>query len=285
MSRFPTPSERARPGLDLSRQGARRLVLGLLLCGWMAAGVGAQDASVLQGFQPDENFVLEVNGERDAGAEIFVQPRLPAYLVLPSQASSPVLLVPRTKQVQAVHIMKMTKRPDGYIDLAPDAIYASKGQFQLAGTDLVFEIDGTRYTLKDKPALLGLKVAADLKEYAASYATLAEAYTPAGDAISKLEAEDREVLVRVYFGSWCPFCQRYLPRMVRVVDELADSASKVAIDFYGLPQDFSQDSTTRTMNIRSVPTGVVFIDGKEAGRIQSQAWQEPEKALVEILGG
>jgi thiol-disulfide isomerase/thioredoxin len=150
---------------------------------------------------------------------------------------------------------------------------------------LVFTVDGTRYTLKDKPALLGLKIAKDLKEYADNYRTLAESYTPAADAIAKLEAEDREVLVRVYFGSWCPFCQRYLPRIVRVADELAGTRSKVAIDFYGLPQDFSGDSTTRTMNIRSVPTGVVFIGGKEAGRIQSDQWQAPEKALVAILGG
>ncbi|HVS65057.1 MAG TPA: thioredoxin family protein [Thermoanaerobaculia bacterium] len=286
MSSSTTPSDRLQLRLDSSGSAWRRLLFGLLLCGWITAGAAsAQDPSVLKGFQPDENFILEVNGERDEGAEIYVQQRLPAYLVLPSKASSPVLLVPRTKQVQAVHIMKMTRRPDGFLDLAPDAVYASRGQFELEGTDLVFEIDGTRYTLKDKPALLGLKVAADLKEYADSYVTLAQSYTPSADALSKLEAEDREILVRVYFGSWCPFCQRYLPRMVRVADELAGSKSKVAIDFYGFPQDFSQDSTARTMNIRSVPTGVVFIDGKEAGRIQSEEWQAPEKAVVEILGG
>jgi thiol-disulfide isomerase/thioredoxin len=264
----------------------RRALLAAALWGWIASGVvAAQDPSLLKGFRPDENFILEVDGERDTAAEIYVQERLPAYLVLPSQASSPVLLVPRSKQVQAVHIMKVTKRPDGYLDLAPDAVYASKGQFELVGADLVFEVDGKRYALKDKPALLGLMQAADLKEYANSYATLAERYTPAADALAKLEAETRDVQVRVYFGSWCPFCQQYLPRMVRVVDELADSATKVKIDFYGLPKDFSGDSTTRTMNIRSVPTGVVFIDGKEAGRLQSQAWQTPERSLVEILGG
>ncbi|HVS14592.1 MAG TPA: thioredoxin family protein [Thermoanaerobaculia bacterium] len=264
----------------------RRALLAAALWGCIAGGVAvavAQDPSLLKGFRPDENFILEVNGERDEGAEIYVQQRLPAYLVLPSQASSPVLLVPRSKQVQAVHIMKMTKRPDGYLDLAPDAVYASKGQFQIEGSDLVFEVDGKRYALKDKPALLGLMQADGLKEYAASYETLAGSYSPSTEALARLKAETRDVQVRVFFGSWCPFCQQYLPRMVRVADEL--EGSKVAIDFYGLPKDFSGDSTTRTMNIRAVPTGVVFIDGKEAGRIQSQEWQSPERSLVEILGG
>jgi thiol-disulfide isomerase/thioredoxin len=267
------------------RRPWRRILFAAVLWACITGGAAvAQDPSLLKGFQPDENFVLEVNGVRDKAAEIFVQQRLPAYLVLPSQASSPVLLVPRTKQVQAVHIMKVTKRPDGYIDLAPDAIYAAKGQFTLEGTDLVFEVDGTKYALKDKPSLLGLLQAAGLKDYSDSYSSLAASYTPSADALSKLKAEKRDVQVRVYFGSWCPFCQRYVPRMVRIADELAGSSSKVAIDFYGLPKDFSADSTTRTMNIRAVPTGVVFIDGKEAGRIAADAWQAPENSLIEILG-
>jgi thiol-disulfide isomerase/thioredoxin len=179
--------------------------------------------------------------------------------------------------------MKVTKRPDGYLDLAPDAVYASKGQFTLDGTDLLFEVDGIQYALKDKPSLLGLMQAQGLKDYADSYSTLAQSYAPSADALSKLKSETRDVQVRVYFGSWCPFCQRYVPRMVRVAEELA--GTKVAIDFYGLPKDFSADTTTRTMNIRAVPTGVVFIGGKEAGRISSDEWQAPESTLLEILGG
>lgn len=262
----------------------RRLAAALLLFGWVVAA-SAQDSTMFKGFKPDENFILEVNGEVDKAAEIYVQQRLPAYLVLPSKSSTPVLLVPRTKQVQAVHILKITKRDDGYLDLSPDAVYASKGQFDLRGTDLVYAVDGVSYTLKDKPTLLGLQIASDLKEYSDNYRSLSEAYEPSADAMSKLEAESREVLVRVFFGSWCPFCQRYVPRVVRIADELKGTDSSVAIDFYGLPKQFSADATTRTMRIESVPTGVVFIDGKEAGRIRSEDWQSPEKAIVKILGG
>jgi thiol-disulfide isomerase/thioredoxin len=242
----------------------------------------AQDASLLKGFQPTKEYELEVDGAVDAAAEVYFQQRLPGYLVLPSKHTTPFLLVPRSRDVRAVHVMKITRQATGALDLAPDALWKSLGQFDLDGTDLVFATDGKRFVLRQKPDLLGLKQAVDLEKYDDSYRELAVKYLPTADALRVLGAERRDVKVRVYFGSWCPFCQQYLPRMVRLVHDLA--SSKVAIDFYGLPRDFSQDQVTRTMNIRSVPTAVVMVDGREAGRIQGDDWRAPEKALQRILG-
>lgn len=258
------------------------LGLGAALLFLPGAASLAQDTSMLNGFQSTHDYVLEIDGVVDAAAEIYFQQRLPGYLLLPSKHSTPMLLVPRTREVRAVHIMKISRQPTGSLDLAPDALWKSLGQFELDGADLKFAVDGKSFALRQKPPLLGVKQATDLEAYDKRYRELATSYEPAGDALRALGAEKRDVRVRVYFGSWCPFCQQYLPRMVRVVRELADSG--VAIDFYGLPREFSQDEITRTMNIRAVPTGVVYVDGKEAGRIQGEAWRAPESALQKILG-
>jgi thiol-disulfide isomerase/thioredoxin len=267
--------------MAVSRFSAAPVVLGVMLLGFPGASVRAQNASMLSGFQSTHDYVLEIDGAVDTAAEIYFQQRLPGYLLLPSK-STPLLLVPRTREVRAVHIMKISRQSTGALDLAPDALWKSLGQFELRGTDLEFTVDGKRLVLRQKPPLLGIKQAADLEAYDKRYRELATSYEPVAEALRALGAEQRDVRVRVYFGSWCPFCQQYLPRMVRVVHEL--QSSRVAIDFYGLPRDFSQDEITRTVNIRSVPTGVVFVDGKEAGRIQGEEWRAPETALRKILG-
>lgn len=258
------------------------LALGVALLPATAMPGRAQDASVLQGFQATTDYELAIDGAVDTAAEIYFQQRLPGYLVLPSKHTTPFLLVPRSRDVRAVHVMKISRAASGGLDLTPDALWKSLGQFQLDGTDLVFTADGKRFVLRQKPPLLGLKQATDLEAYDPKYRQLASSYQPVADAMRALGAERRDVKVRVYFGSWCPFCQQYLPRMVRVVRDL--QSAKVGIDFYGLPRDFDQDQITRTMNIRSVPTGVVLIDGKEAGRIQGEDWRAPERAIQKILG-
>jgi thiol-disulfide isomerase/thioredoxin len=255
------------------------LVLALLPLG--AGTLQAQNENLLKGFKLVAEFVLEIDGQRDAGAEIYLQRAIPAYLVLPSSAS-PVLLVPRTQSIQAVHIMKISRAGHETLDLAPDAIYANRGSFRLDGTAIAFDLDGHRYVLKEKPALLGVKGADDLEAYDAKYVALAEAYDPSAEAMARLRGETRPITVRVYFGSWCPFCQQYVPRIVRVGREL--EGTKVTIDYYGLPQDFN-DPITKQLKVERVPTAIVYLAGKEAGRLTSEDWRSPEQAILKLIGG
>lgn len=250
---------------------------------WAAAPLSAQGAdSLFKGFQPSSDYVLEVNGELDKGAEVYYQQKIPAFLVLPTKMSSPLLLVPRTKSVQSVNIMKITKQSDGSLDMMADAVFASKGQFSLDGTSILFAADGHDFLLRDKPPLLGLRATAALEEYAASYQQLSASYTPTAAILETLRDQTKDVHVRVYFGTWCPFCQRYVPRMMRVANEVG--GSKVKIDFYGLPRNINSDPVARQANISSVPTAVVFVNGKEAGRLQSEDWRAPERALQKLIG-
>ncbi len=271
--------------LDRSIPNCRLFAGALVLA--VAAGVvvsgplAAQSDSLFQGFTLVDDFFLEVDGSEDKTAEVYFQRSIPAYLVLPTGVNSPLLIVPRSRAVQSVNLMKVTKQADGTLDLAADAAFASKGAFQLDGTTVRFDADGKSYALKDKPPLLGLHPAKGLEEYSKNYVTLAKSYTPSAEAMKAIASDDRDVHVRVYFGSWCPFCKRYLPRLVRVAND--NTNSKVKIDFYGLPTGISSDSVARQMNIKSVPTGVVFVDGKEVGRLSQNDWETPERAISQLL--
>ncbi len=120
-----------------------------------------------------------------------------------------------------------------------------------------------------------------MQEYSADYVRAAAAYSPSRPILERLRSESRAVTVEVYFGSWCPFCQQVLPRIMRVGEELA--GSNIRVDYYGLPRGFGSDPKASALKITGVPTGVVFIGGREAGRITGNAWKIPELSLNKIL--
>ena len=70
--------------------------------------------------------------------------------------------------------------------------------------------------------------------------------------------------------------------VMRIARELA--GSKVKIDFYGLPHGFSNDAQAQRFNVKSVPTGIVFMNGKEVGRISADGWAAPEATLAKLVG-
>jgi thiol-disulfide isomerase/thioredoxin len=246
-----------------------------------ARGQVPSDAT-LRDFHRIGDYVLVVDGKQVPAAEIYQTDRVPTLLIVTSTLPSPVLLSPRTGAVETVSVMKVSKQKDGTVDLLADAVPTPQGQFTVQGEEISFKVAGRQAVLKQKPPLLGLKRSDDLRAFSPSYGDGARNYRPDGGAIAALRKSGRPITVRVYFGSWCAFCKRYLPNMLRVEDEL--KGSKVKIEYYGLPHDLN-DPEAKRLEVRGVPTGVVYVGGKEAGRITGNSWSAPETSLTTILQG
>ena len=206
-------------------------------------------------------------------------------LILSGQLASPVRLVLREARAETVQFMKVDERDDGGVTVLPDASDRQLGKFTVSkdAAGVAFGMDGKTVELRQKPPLLGSQDLGGMKGYSRDYVRLAEQYKPSQAFIDRLRAESRPVRVEVYFGSWCPFCQEMVPRMMRVAEEL--DGSKIEVGFYGLPQGaaFEADPKAKALDIHGVPTGVVYIAGKEIGRIQSNGWKIPELTLNSML--
>jgi thiol-disulfide isomerase/thioredoxin len=237
--------------------------------------------AVMRGFQRTGDYVLLVNGQEDKGAEIYQNDKIPAYLILPTALPSPVLLTPRAGSVETVNLMKVAKQKDGTVDLLADAVLAPQGKFQILGEKVAFTSEGKAASLSPNPPLLGLKKNAELKAHNPVYARTAQSYTPNPAAIAALKEEAQPVTVRVFFGSWCPHCRQHVPLLLKVEDQLG--ASKIHFEYYGLPRDF-KDPEAKRMKITGVPTAVVYVNGRETGRMQTNDWAAPEVSLSRVLG-
>ena len=218
-------------------------------------------------------------------AEIFRSDRVPGYLILSSKLPQPLLLLPRDGSIETLSIMKLARRSDGTIDVLADAELTPVGRFTIdaGGENILFTVGAVKAALKPKPYLLGLQDLQSLFDYSADYQRGAASYKPDAAAVAALRSEVTPARVRVYFGSWCPHCKHFLPFMLKVADEL--KGSKVQIEFYGLPKPFNGEPQAEADEIRGVPTAVVWVGGREVGRIENDAWSAPEEALNRILNG
>jgi thiol-disulfide isomerase/thioredoxin len=240
-----------------------------------AQGVPAGD------FQPSGEYSLAVDGKPVPAAEIYLNDKSPALLILTSALPSPVLLTPRAGTVETVNLMKVSKQKDGSVDLFADAVLAPLGQFQTAGGNITFTVQGKKVSLAPRPALLGLKTNADLKAYLPEYVRGARSYTPNAAAVADLrKGRSSPVTVRVFFGSWCPHCRQHVPLLLKIEDEVRNP--KIRFQYYGLPRTLD-DPEAKRVGVHAVPTGIVYVNGKEAGRIATADWVAPELSLARIL--
>jgi thiol-disulfide isomerase/thioredoxin len=242
--------------------------------------------SVLRDFLRTGDYILAVEGKDVPAAEVYLSERVPAYLILSAALPAPTLLTPRAGSVETVPIMKISKRQNGTAaDLLADADLKNQGRFQIAqDTGAVhFTVEGKKASLRPRPPLLGLRNAAALRSYSPDYVRGAQAYVTDKAVIAALKKESRPVKVRVFFGSWCGHCKKHLPMLLRVQEELQNP--KIQFEYYGLPQgpEFSQDPEVKRLGISGVPTGVVYVNGKEVGRLKNEGWSAPERALREVL--
>jgi len=86
----------------------------------------------------------------------------------------------------------------------------------------------------------------------------------------------------VFFGSWCPHCRQHVPLLLKVEDEVKNP--NIKFEYFGLPRDFN-DPEAKKAEVKSVPIGIVYVNGREVGRITGDGWNSPEVLLDRIIAG
>jgi len=255
--------------------------LGLATPGAVLAAQQSPTHPVFHDFLPLETYVLEVDGISSAGAQILVAERLPAFLIVAPELASAVLLMPRTGLAQSLGLESVAQQPDGSFALLRDVTLVNEGGIRVAGRDVMFSVGGHAVALKLKPFLLGLQDVSAMESYSSGYLDRERDYSPSGSALDELRSFPTDVRVRIYFGTWCPYCSMFVPRMMKVAREL--DGSSIQMEFYGLPQPATQDPIVGEIGIEAVPTGIIYIGDEEVARIRGNMWQSPEIALKVLL--
>ena len=136
--------------------------------------------------------------------------------------------------------------------------------------------------LPSKPILIGWltpqKIFGQIREYQLEKGK----YQPDNASLEKLKQCSTDINIIVFLGTWCPDCQREVPRLLKIMDLIQNS--HINYKLFGLDRSKrDQGGLAEKYKIEFVPTFVVLQNNKEIGRIVETPMVSLEQDLVEIL--
>lgn len=264
-------------------------LVGLASFALLAAGTAAAQAvppdAVMRNFEISGDFIAQIDGKEQAKTELYFSETARAFLLISSDFTSPVLISVASQGVDSVDLMKVAKQPNGTIDLLADAVLQPVGKYTIDGPNISFVVAGKKVRVTQRPFLIGKHTGAELLAHNPAYVRKANAYTPDAGIVKRLKAQKEPVRILTFFGSWCPHCSAHVPLLLKV--EQAIAGSKIQFEYLGMPRgpEFAEVPEAKEFKVTGVPTSILFVGGKEIGRIPNSQWSNPEVALDLQLNG
>ena len=269
-----------------SRRIASTLAALLALSVASTAPALAQPAAhpVLSAFMPIDEYILEVDGQADSDARLYLSRRAAAMLILSDSLDEPILLWARTMAVDRLPAADLLASGAGY-DVVAEPARTWVGDATPDQTTIDLPIEGRTFRLLPRPPLLGDRTLGELLEHSPGYRAGMDAFQPNPTAMTALR-EAAPARVRVFFGSWCGVCKRVLPNLLKVNAGL--EGSNIAFDYYGLdsPPAGWEDPEVKGNGVTGLPTAIVYRDGQEVGRFGgANDFARPAQVLQSLLAG
>lgn len=230
-------------------------------------------------------YQLRVGDSLDKNAKIYRAEKVARVLVVSSALSHPVLISGGEKTAALLDSAALS-------EVAGDADSVTVDSDRKVGGPIATIIDGgnLRFTVGDKrsvvePAdpLLGDLTIDVLLHALPEWRRNIGAYKPGIGDMRLLDTMQTPTEVEVFFGSWCPHCEKYVPRLMSVVSGL--KSKNLTFIFHGVPHKFDDDPEVRLNKISGLPTALVRQGGKVVARIEEISWEHPEGALSAVLFG
>jgi thiol-disulfide isomerase/thioredoxin len=262
---------------------AMRWLLATILLAVAAAPRGAVAQQQTMRFEPLGVFELEIEGKTIPKARLFNSKEAGALLVMAPELPFPIAVVPRNKTIQQLDPAELKEEALGSFAWTPAGKPTAVATFDLVDGKPVFQLDGKKMRLVDKPALLGPTTREGIVAYDPSFAYRTASADPPTLYLDVINDWSQNVLVKIYFSSQCPECRELLPGIFKTMDRITNP--KVKFEFHGMPLPATKDPLAVELKISGFPTGIVFVDGKEVGRAFGPSWRMPAMAIHNALRG
>jgi thiol-disulfide isomerase/thioredoxin len=235
--------------------------------------------------QPDYDFCVEVDGDFPSDARFYRSEVRGKYFIDIPGMNKSFLMVHPEKKMYAVPSDRIS-RGDGILKFddvqqPDDPTYA----FSIMGPIVRFDANGTKIRVLrvlDRPALVGEVAIDELLADRAEYRAAMSSYTPDETAMRAVRSYDKPIKVDIYFGTWCPHCKKYVPKILRIANDAGNS--KIVFNPVGVPKNFgTEKGPWWGKKIQTIPTVIISQNGKEITRLSTHDSALPEIELAGIL--
>lgn len=269
----------------ISNTGSRWLLLLLLpvlllVVGTPAGSEAREPHGSLRGFYPTGEYDLVI-GRTQVEAQLLFSQRAAAYLLKPAASERAYLLLQRKRTIATVPA-DWIREEDGDVHLPAGTEPKAVGRLSLDKDEIVLEAPSLQARLTPRAPLLGYNGLDAVLAHSPQYGLVMRGYSPDKDALARMK-DATDVKVEVIFGSWCPRCQQTVGHVLEI--ERALDAQGVAFTYYGLPKppEAWKDARFVVSQAKALPTALVFVDDKLAGRIAPTEWRGFETRLARIV--
>jgi len=244
-------------------------------------GVFAADVTC----QPDYDFCVEVDGDYPADARFYrADTRGKFFIDIPTMDNG-FLMDLKAKKLTAVSRDRITRGEESLTFQDSLPADAPDFAFSIDGPIIRFEAASRKVRILrvlDRPPLVGAVSVDDLLADRAEYRAAMNSYTPDETAMRAIKSYGKPVRVDIYFGTWCPHCKKYMPKILRVAH---DSGNKnIVYNPVGVPKSFgTEEGPWSDKKIQTIPTVIVSQDGNEITRLSTHESALPEIELAGIL--
>ena len=260
----------------------RRLAvfLWLLVAGVVPAAARPVPPTEVIPLMPAATWKIEIDGSEVRSAEIYGGESL-GLLILGCSMKDPLLVAPADRTVRYIPKGNVLKDEAGNVSLKgspsdPICVY------QVSGTQIIFQAEGRQVRISPRPPLVGKQTLEAIIQQIPDYENRIKSYKPDAEAVSFLSKYGRKTDILIYFRSWCPHCEAWVPRLVKSM-QTAGNAS-LGMRFVALPRNFALDPDARSWGVEGVPTIIVLQEGREVGRLNGPPETGSiEAALVKVL--
>jgi thiol-disulfide isomerase/thioredoxin len=216
--------------------------------------------------KPSYDWVIEIDGVVDKGWKIYTGAQKTRMLLMSPPGDQALMVLVSERSVRPADT-KLIRRHENMVDCLAGCLSATRIlPLTLNGSAASFSHNGRAVTVKPRPALVGALSVADLLSDRPNISEAMDAYQPEGASVSFLRDYAKPTEVEIFFGTWCPVCEAWLPKLLKSM-QAADN-SKISMNLHGLPKDFSSEQElAKQKGIRGLPTFIIRQGGVEIGRI------------------
>lgn len=246
-----------------------------------AGAAGAGTPGYVSDLMLSGGYLLEVDGRQDPAAR-FYEGEPPLQVIVVSGAGAGFVLDRPTQSVRRLVKSLAVENPAGSITLLPGAAGdLLPGGYQADGPGVRFRDGAHGFHVTPKPPLLGEVTIEKILSHSPEYRSAMDQYIPSRAALDALRRCSASARIEVFYGSWCPFCRRHIPRLLKALEDAR--GTPLSVRLVALPRGFSQEKSAAERGIQRVPTLIVYDGPREVGRIQGQDWERPEEALARLV--
>lgn len=120
-------------------------------------------------------------------------------------------------------------------------------------------------------------------DYFGSYFTSEyEAYESQEETIKALKSKIKDVKLKIVLGTWCGDSKRQVPRLYKVLDQVGFKDKNISVLAVNRSKKTVSADISK-LDIKYVPTIIIYKDGKELGRIIESPELSLEEDLLKII--